>query len=109
MRSTKEKAELCRALHAGAEPTLSAACWAVGTACLLALENRRFGSQRGMPAASQAGQRFLRTLTNCFRSPELAAMEQVLTGPFTHQRERCRVGGMGRLNGGLERRKGAKR
>jgi hypothetical protein len=36
MKSTKEKAELCRALHAGAEPTLSAACWDVGTACLLA-------------------------------------------------------------------------
>ena len=34
--STKEKAAHCRALHAGAEPTLSAACWDVGAACLFA-------------------------------------------------------------------------
>jgi 2-methylisocitrate lyase-like PEP mutase family enzyme len=59
MRSTKEKAELCRALHAGAEPTLSAACWDVGTACLLAhlgvplIDTTSFGAMatRGLPDA----------------------------------------------------------
>lgn len=59
MRSTKEKAELCRTLHAGAEPTLSAACWDVGTACLLAhigvplIDTTSFGAMatRGLPDA----------------------------------------------------------
>ena len=59
MRSTKEKAEHCRALHAGAEPTLSAACWDVGTACLLAhvgvplIDTTSFGAMatRGLPDA----------------------------------------------------------
>ena len=59
MRSTKEKAELCRALHAGAEPTLSAASWDVGTACLLAhvgvplIDTTSFGAMatRGLPDA----------------------------------------------------------
>ena len=59
MRSTKEKAELCRVLHAGAEPTLSAACWDVGTACLLAhvgvplIDTTSFGAMatRGLPDA----------------------------------------------------------
>ena len=59
MRSTKEKAELCRALHAGPEPTLSAACWDVGTACLLAhvgvplIDTTSFGAMatRGLPDA----------------------------------------------------------
>jgi len=59
MRSAKEKAELCRALHAGAEPTLSAACWDVGTACLLAhvgvplIDTTSFGAMatRGLPDA----------------------------------------------------------
>jgi 2-methylisocitrate lyase-like PEP mutase family enzyme len=59
MRSTKEKAELCRALHAGAEPTLSAACWDVGTASLLAhvgvplIDTTSFGAMatRGLPDA----------------------------------------------------------
>jgi 2-methylisocitrate lyase-like PEP mutase family enzyme len=59
MRSTKEKAELCRALHAGAEPTLSAACWDVGTAYLLAhvgvplIDTTSFGAMatRGLPDA----------------------------------------------------------
>lgn len=35
MKSTREKAELCRSLHAAAEPALSASCWDAGTACLL--------------------------------------------------------------------------
>lgn len=35
MKSAREKAELCRTLHAGVEPVLSAACWDVGTARLL--------------------------------------------------------------------------
>lgn len=59
MRSTKEKAELCRALHAGAEPTLSASCWDVGTACLLAhvgvplIDTTSFGAMAacGLPDA----------------------------------------------------------
>ena len=59
MRSTKEKAKVCRALHAGAEPTLSAACWDVGTACLLAhvgvplIDTTSFGAMatRGLPDA----------------------------------------------------------
>jgi 2-methylisocitrate lyase-like PEP mutase family enzyme len=59
MRSTKEKAELCRAHHAGAEPTLSAACWDAGTACLLAhvgvplIDTTSFGAMatRGLPDA----------------------------------------------------------
>jgi 2-methylisocitrate lyase-like PEP mutase family enzyme len=59
MRSIKEKAELCRALHAGAEPAPSAACWDVGTACLLAhvgmplIDTTSFGAMatRGLPDA----------------------------------------------------------
>lgn len=59
MRSTKEKAELCRALHAGAEPILSASSWDVGTACLLAhlgvplMDTTSFGAMAacGLPDA----------------------------------------------------------
>lgn len=59
MKSTREKAELCRALHAGATPALSASCWDVGTACLLAhvgvplIDTTSFGamSARGLPDA----------------------------------------------------------
>lgn len=59
MRNTREKAELCRALHAGAEPALSASCWDVGTACLLAhvgvplIDTTSFGAMaaRGLPDA----------------------------------------------------------
>ena len=59
MRSTREKAELCRALHSGSEPVLSAACWDAGTACMLAnigvplLDTTSFGAMaaRGLPDA----------------------------------------------------------
>ena len=59
MRSTREKAELCRLLHAGPEPVLSASCWDVGTACLLEhvgvplLDTTSFGAMavRGLPDA----------------------------------------------------------
>lgn len=59
MKSTREKAELCRSLHAGTEPVLSAACWDVGTARLLEhigvplLDTTSFGAMaaRGLPDA----------------------------------------------------------
>jgi 2-methylisocitrate lyase-like PEP mutase family enzyme len=59
MKSTREKAELCRSMHAGAEPVLSAACWDAGTACLLEhvgvplLDTTSFGAMaaRGLPDA----------------------------------------------------------
>jgi 2-methylisocitrate lyase-like PEP mutase family enzyme len=59
MRNTREKAELCRSLHAGAEPALSASCWDAGTACLLAhvgvplIDTTSFGAMaaRGLPDA----------------------------------------------------------
>lgn len=59
MKSTQEKAELCRSMHAGAEPVLSAACWDAGTACLLEhvgvplLDTTSFGAMaaRGLPDA----------------------------------------------------------
>ena len=68
MKSTREKAELCRALHAGAEPALSASCWDVGTACLLAhvgvplIDTTSFGAMaaRGLPdAVGLATQEFM--------------------------------------------------
>ena len=68
MKSTKEKAELCRSMHAGPEPALSAACWDVGTACLLAhvgvplLDTTSFGAMaaRGLPdAAGLASRAFM--------------------------------------------------
>lgn len=59
MKSTREKAELCRSLHAGVEPVLSAACWDAGTACLLQhvgvplLDTTSFGAMaaRALPDA----------------------------------------------------------
>ncbi len=59
MKSTREKAELCRSMHAGAEPVLSAACWDAGTACLLEhvgvplLDTTSFGAMatRALPDA----------------------------------------------------------
>jgi 2-methylisocitrate lyase-like PEP mutase family enzyme len=59
MKSVREKAELCHALHRGAEPVLSAACWDVGTARLLErvgvplLDTTSFGAMaaRGLPDA----------------------------------------------------------
>jgi len=59
MKSTLEKAELCRSLHSGSEPVRSAACWDAGTACLLEhagvplLDTTSFGAMasRAMPDA----------------------------------------------------------
>lgn len=68
MRSTREKAELCRLLHAGPEPVLSASCWDVGTACLLEhvgmplLDTTSFGAMaaRGLPdAVGLASRKFM--------------------------------------------------
>ena len=61
MKSAKEKAELCRALHAGAEPVLSAACWDVGTARLLEhvgvplLDTTSFGAMAARGLADAGG------------------------------------------------------
>ena len=61
MTSTKEKAELCRALHAGPEPVLSAACWDVGTARLLEhvrvplLDTTSFGAMAARGLADAVG------------------------------------------------------
>lgn len=68
MRSTREKAEFCRLLHAGPEPVLSASCWDVGTACLLEhvgmplLDTTSLGAMaaRGLPdAVGLASRKFM--------------------------------------------------
>lgn len=59
MKTTREKAEICRRLHAGPEPALSASCWDVGTATLLEhvgvplIDTTSFGAMaaRGLPDA----------------------------------------------------------
>jgi 2-methylisocitrate lyase-like PEP mutase family enzyme len=59
MSTTREKALLCRRLHAGPEPVLSASCWDVGTATLLQhvgvplIDTTSFGAMatRGLPDA----------------------------------------------------------
>lgn len=61
MKSAREKAELCRTLHAGVEPVLSAACWDVGTARLLEhvgiplLDTTSFGAMAARGLADAVG------------------------------------------------------